>query len=879
MPEPPDAIVPIDPAGPVRTRAGETSSISYLFEERGVVVGSRLMMPVVVDRARNKVIGFGGWTSGSVRSDTIEWDGLGWQRRATTGLPAARFGASFTFDEKRKRAILFGGFGALATGLATTDNIVWEWSGGDWAPLATVDTPSPRGLPATAVDPVTQDVWMFGGASSTEALDDLYRFDGVAWHKIEKAAGQPWPPIRAAATMAVDPATGTLLLFGGVQSVRVDVRGYPSIEDILGDTWSWNGTSWTQLAPQTSPTVGTLPTQQGAAPLSAGSTLLRDEKRNVLVLVHEAIDGVQLWEWDGTIPTWKSLGAPARDRSPNYRLFSTPFWEPRAQGIRIVGGVGTLLPAGIDLFGLIDLLQDGDESEILNRGMATTSWLYDGAAWSETAGAGDPGPRRFAASGFHAGLQRGVVFGGRFGSDAVLGDTWTWNGGQWLESTNGTAPSARQAASMAYDAGRGALVLFGGAAAAGVLQGDTWLWNDGWTQLSLGASPSARRDHQLVAAEGGVLAFGGQDAGGRRRDTWFLASGATSWQLVAPTSDVDTSHSLCAAYSSAGTYLYGGERFTLGGPSAQLNRFVAPGTWATFEPAADQDEPQARALCALFADDAHGQLLLAGGTSAPSKSSWYRFPLDAKTWIPITPRAYDPVSEVPGRMVGAAYFIDGNTGASTFYGGFANDLQVVSSRTWRIRQTGGICTDDSGCDAGLHCVDGVCCEASACGPCESCAMPGQTGICNARGVVESTPGCASDAGLACNAEGRCRTGDGSACVQDTQCASGTCLAGICCSAAGCTQRCIDDTTQQNPNGSQTSCGAYRCRGSSCASTCENVNDCAAGFVCTAQRTCTAAASGEGSEPGGCQTGAGFDGVWALGSIAALIARRRYSTTT
>jgi hypothetical protein len=44
--------------------------------------------------------------------------------------------------------------------------------------------------------------------------------------------------------MAYDPATRTMLLFGG-QSDR-----YPSY---LGDTWSWNGTTWIKLSPSTSP--------------------------------------------------------------------------------------------------------------------------------------------------------------------------------------------------------------------------------------------------------------------------------------------------------------------------------------------------------------------------------------------------------------------------------------------------------------------------------------------------------------------------------------------------------------------------------------------------------------------------------------------------
>ena len=41
--------------------------------------------------------------------------------------------------------------------------------------------------------------------------------------------------------MAFDPATGQLILFGGFDGAYQN------------DTWSWDGTTWTQLFPATSP--------------------------------------------------------------------------------------------------------------------------------------------------------------------------------------------------------------------------------------------------------------------------------------------------------------------------------------------------------------------------------------------------------------------------------------------------------------------------------------------------------------------------------------------------------------------------------------------------------------------------------------------------
>jgi hypothetical protein len=70
---------------------------------------------------------------------------------------------------------------------------------------------------------------------------------GPAWTKLDPAAS---PPARGDASMAYDPATRTMLLFSGF-SDQIGSAGY------LDDTWSWNGTTWTQLFPAASPPART----------------------------------------------------------------------------------------------------------------------------------------------------------------------------------------------------------------------------------------------------------------------------------------------------------------------------------------------------------------------------------------------------------------------------------------------------------------------------------------------------------------------------------------------------------------------------------------------------------------------------------------------
>src|SRR5690349_7463112 len=52
------------------------------------------------------------------------------------------------------------------------------------------------------------------------------------WTKQAPAAN---PPARSFASMAYDAATGDIVLFGGDSS-----------QGIVGDTWTWNGSTWTK---------------------------------------------------------------------------------------------------------------------------------------------------------------------------------------------------------------------------------------------------------------------------------------------------------------------------------------------------------------------------------------------------------------------------------------------------------------------------------------------------------------------------------------------------------------------------------------------------------------------------------------------------------
>ncbi len=84
------------------------------------------------------------------------------------------------------------------------------------------------------------DLVLFGGQdASNTALNDTWTWNGTTWTQANPSTS---PPARGAAAMAEN-GSNEVVLFGG-QSTSGSA---------LGDTWIWNGTTWTQANPSTSP--------------------------------------------------------------------------------------------------------------------------------------------------------------------------------------------------------------------------------------------------------------------------------------------------------------------------------------------------------------------------------------------------------------------------------------------------------------------------------------------------------------------------------------------------------------------------------------------------------------------------------------------------
>jgi hypothetical protein len=187
---------------------------------------------------------------------------------------------ALAYDSKRGRVVLFGGADAAEV-LGDT----WEWDGSRCTQISTTG-PGPRTFATMAYDSARRRVVLFGGnrvlfgktLADNIYLDDTWEWDGQTWLQI-KVSG---PPPRAEAAMVFDSRRGRVVLFGGHNRASGE-------RNWLGDTWEWNGKTWTQVS-----TIGPAPRN--------GAAMVFDNDRGRTVLFGGSAGGVacgETWEWDG----------------------------------------------------------------------------------------------------------------------------------------------------------------------------------------------------------------------------------------------------------------------------------------------------------------------------------------------------------------------------------------------------------------------------------------------------------------------------------------------------------------------------------------------------------------------------------------------------
>jgi N-acetylneuraminic acid mutarotase len=314
-----------------------------------------------------------------------------------------------------------------------------------WAKLNPSGTlPVGRDSQAVAYDSSEGLMMVFGGRNSTGFLDDTWAYEPTTntWTELSPSGTAPSP---RTCSMAYDPATHRLILFGGFNG-----------DIFFNDTWAYDrkANTWTNLNPS-----GMLPPARmlhamaydpvtGRVIMFGGEDRAGDSPNNTGGLFNDT------WAYDPAANTWTELkpsGALPPARSAHAMAYDS------SRGLITVFG------------GVLDSAPD-----------ATDTWAYDSAAnaWTELKPSGTLPQGRYGSSmAYDSSTDRVIMFGGFNGTlSEWFGDTWAYDSvtNTWTElRPAGEAPAARQYPSLVYVPPTGQVVMFGGSTPT-ASRNDTW---------------------------------------------------------------------------------------------------------------------------------------------------------------------------------------------------------------------------------------------------------------------------------------------------------------------------------------------------------------------------------------------------------------------
>jgi len=193
--------------------------------------------------------------------------------------------------------------------------------------------------------------------------------------------------------------------------------GLDANSKVLGDTWTWDGTTWTQKSPDTSP------------PARAGAAMAYDTGHQQVVLFGGWIGSKNVlgdtWTWNGT--DWTLLRTA---HAPSARDGMSMAYDTAHGQMVLFGG------------------QDA------NSIVLGDTWTWNGTDWTLRNPAQSPPGRSGMGMAYDAAMSNVVIFGGGNDNPSVnesLDDTWMWDGTNWTQQSPNTSPALRTGPAMAYD--------------------------------------------------------------------------------------------------------------------------------------------------------------------------------------------------------------------------------------------------------------------------------------------------------------------------------------------------------------------------------------------------------------------------------------------
>ncbi len=225
---------------------------------------NRIWYAIAYSPLLRQVLLFGGNNTNNLSfNDAWIWDDIAWTQTGTNGgggQPAKRDSTFLAWDATNEYWILYGGedlsLGSHAPGKSDT----WTTPDGiTWTNESPAHNPGARVGHGMAYCAASGKIILFGGSNNAGndpfALDETWSWDGTDWTQEFPATT---PPARGN-FFGMCESGDNILMYGGATA-------YSGLSP-SGDTWIYDGTDWTEQFPSTSPpTLATVPLGRSTLP-------------------------------------------------------------------------------------------------------------------------------------------------------------------------------------------------------------------------------------------------------------------------------------------------------------------------------------------------------------------------------------------------------------------------------------------------------------------------------------------------------------------------------------------------------------------------------------------------------------------------------------
>ncbi|MEA2328648.1 MAG: large repetitive protein [Thermoanaerobaculia bacterium] len=385
--------------------------------------------------SNNTILYTGGVCSTSLSTEeTYEWDGTKWTKIELTSFAGPYVGSALTFDLDRQVAVLFGG--APPSGVLVPST--YTYADKAWVGVGDAAYPVPRSLFTFVSDPVQKVIYLFGGVNDSSNFLDFWtyqngtfrtltsnqptdctspigaydtdrsklvvlcaggatwEYDGATWTQFD--ANKTAPPGHRFGSIAYDQSLKKTVYFGGF-----DVNGL-----YLNQTWTYDGTVWTQVKKNPAPSRSL--TSMWYDPILKKTVIYGGLGR--LTSNDRLTRFSDMWTFDGI--GWTQLKP---DVTPGMRYGAEIAVDPKTGHAILFGGIR------------VDIDANNNQVQVY----ANDTWEWDGTTWKKITPARTPPARENAGFAFDPIRNELVMFGGYSGF--YLSDLWSFANGQWSQVT------------------------------------------------------------------------------------------------------------------------------------------------------------------------------------------------------------------------------------------------------------------------------------------------------------------------------------------------------------------------------------------------------------------------------------------------------------